>query len=47
MGIKREAPSRYEVMSWNREFSNGSELKAHFYLAGLIFILTYQNAGIL
>ena len=47
IGIKKEAPSHYEAMSWTREFGDGSELKAHFNLAGLIFILTYQNAGIL
>ena len=47
IGIKREAPSRSEVMSWTREFADGSELKAHFNLVGLIIILTYQNAGIL
>ena len=42
MGIKREAPSRSEVMSWTREFGDVSELKAQFYSGSLIFTLTYQ-----
>ncbi len=42
MGIKREAPSSAEVMSWTREFGDGTELKAQFYSGGFIFTLTNQ-----
>ena len=42
MGIKNEAPSRSEVMSWTRELGDGSELKAQFHSDGFIFTLTNQ-----
>ena len=42
IGIKREAPSHAEVMSWTREFGDGTELKAQFYAGGFIFTLTNQ-----